>query len=227
MLAARTKASRRRGSAVIETAAVMIVFILILFGVVEYCRYIFLRQLVDNAAREGGRYAVVHSYDDTVEADTKAQILTKMNGMDKVVKNFTIQIYHADSSGARVTGYDATATNNYATFSDATGTYVKDKTGVAMYTAKDATGTYLLDGTTKVYVTIDSNSNTVTGKDATFAALVSKKGIQNVDPMGNAKFGEYIGVEISCEYDPITPSLLRLGSTMKIRAKALMYSEAN
>ena len=51
--------------------------------------------------------------------------------------------------------------------------------------------------------------------------------IQGVDPPGNAAFAQYIAVEITCDYDPITPVLLRLNQTVQIHVKSLMYSEAN
>src|SRR5258705_463777 len=113
MIIQHRRLARRTGAALVETAAVVAVFCMILFGVVEFCRFFFMRQLIDNAAREGARYAVVHT---------------------------------ADAS---------------------------------------------------------------------------------VDPVGNAAFGQYIGVELTCDYDPITPTLLRLNQTVQIHVKSLMYSEAN
>ena len=221
--------TQRRAAAVVETAAVMIVFLILLFGVLEYCRFFFMRELISNAAREGARYAVVHTYDGAVETSTRGQVLHRMQGLDGKVKNFTIQIYHADTNGNRITTYDASATSNYAYFSDAGGSYLMDNNNSKIYTSKDSSGSYVLDGGgQKVYLNLDSNSSTVTGVNpSAFSAYTSSKKIQNVDSIGNAKFGEYIGVEISCDYDPITPAILRLGNTIKIRSKVLMYSEAN
>ncbi len=229
--AGRRNRLARSAAALVETAAVVSVFCMLLFGVVEFCRFIFMRQLIDNAAREGARYAVCHSYDATVDTDTQNVVLGKMNGMDQKVRNFTINLYHADSSGNRVTAYDSTGGSQIATFSDATGTYLQTQGGTKLYTAKDATGTYVQDpsnGNAKVYVNVNSNTNTVTGvSSGTFNTFVNSNQIQGVDDIANTAFGQYIAVDITCNYDPITPALLRLNQTVQIRTKILMYSEAN
>ncbi|HYV36188.1 MAG TPA: TadE/TadG family type IV pilus assembly protein [Gemmataceae bacterium] len=220
---------QRRAAAVVETAAVLIVFILLLFGVLEYCRYFFMRQLVDNAAREGARYAVVHTNDATVDADTRTQILNRMNGMDQKMISFTIQTYHADASGNRVTVYDSTATSGFAYATDGTGNYLLDGTGTKIYTSSDATGPYVLNSVSqKVYLNMNSTTKTVTGVNAgLFNSYVSAKQIQSVDGISNAAFGQCCVVEITSTYSPITPSFLRLGQTLTIHSKVMMYSEAN
>ncbi len=89
----------RRATAVVELAAVITVFLLILFGIIEYARFIFVRQMMINASQEGARYAVVHTLDSTVETDTKGRVLQKMAGVDKNVKNFSVELYQADNYG--------------------------------------------------------------------------------------------------------------------------------
>jgi Flp pilus assembly protein TadG len=84
---------------VVETAAVVVVFLLFLFGIMEYCRIIFVRQLIENASREGARYAVVNSGDPNLLANTQATVARVMAGMDKKVNNFTTSVYMSDSSG--------------------------------------------------------------------------------------------------------------------------------
>jgi Flp pilus assembly protein TadG len=96
----RTRRSRRRSGALsVETAVVLTVFLLFLFGILEYCRFTFVRQVVQNAAREGARYAVVNTYDTNLDADTKAVVTARMSGQDQKVKNFAIQVYQADAAG--------------------------------------------------------------------------------------------------------------------------------
>jgi hypothetical protein len=152
-----------------------------------------------------------------------------MNGMDQKVRNFTIQLYHADANGNRITLYDAAANTDYAYNTDGTGTYLLDNTNKKIYTSQDSTGPYVLNSSSqKVYLNLDQFTGTATGVNPSlFSAYVSSKKIQNVDSILNAAFGEYIAVEITCDYDPITPTLLRLGNTAKIRSKILMCSEAN
>lgn len=65
-LRART---RRRGQAMVEFAIVLPVFVLLLFGIIEGGRFIFYYEVLNNATREGARYAIVHGsnalYDKT------------------------------------------------------------------------------------------------------------------------------------------------------------------
>jgi Flp pilus assembly protein TadG len=141
--------SGREGATVVELAAVMIVFFLLLFGILEYGRYIFLRQLVTNAARDGARFAVVNTLASTMEADTKARVKTLMGGQDTKVKNYDCQVYAADPTGKKIG--DASA----------------------------------------------------------------------------AKFGEYVAVEVSCEFNPVLPSFIFMNKKLTVQTKALMYCEAN
>ena len=62
MLLRQTHRTRgRRGSAIVEASLSLTVFCLLLFGVFEYCRYLFVLHTADLAAREGVRYASVNS----------------------------------------------------------------------------------------------------------------------------------------------------------------------
>lgn len=51
---------RVRGQAMVEFALVAPVFFLLLFGTIEGGRFILYYQALNNAAREGARYAIVH-----------------------------------------------------------------------------------------------------------------------------------------------------------------------
>jgi Flp pilus assembly protein TadG len=51
---------RRRGQALVEFAIVAPIFFLILFGIIDFGRYVYYVQILNNAAREGTRYAIVH-----------------------------------------------------------------------------------------------------------------------------------------------------------------------
>jgi Flp pilus assembly protein TadG len=86
---------RRRGATVIEFAVVAVVLFPLLFSLLEYCRYVFVRQLLENAAREGARYAVVHTYDNTT-AQIQAIVVARMAGQENNVSGFTIQVYRSD-----------------------------------------------------------------------------------------------------------------------------------
>jgi Flp pilus assembly protein TadG len=46
--------------ALVEFALVAPIFFLILFGIIDFGRYVYYTQILNNAAREGARYAIVH-----------------------------------------------------------------------------------------------------------------------------------------------------------------------
>jgi hypothetical protein len=53
---------RRRGQALAEFALVIPFFLLLVFGIIEGGRFIFYYEMLNNATREGARYAIVHGY---------------------------------------------------------------------------------------------------------------------------------------------------------------------
>lgn len=51
---------RTRGQALAEFALVAPIFFLVLFSIIDFGRYVYYVQILNNAAREGARYAIVH-----------------------------------------------------------------------------------------------------------------------------------------------------------------------
>lgn len=94
--------TRRSGTTVVELAFVTIIFFMVVFGIWEYGRMIFVRQMVVNAAREGARYAVVNTTDTTIDADTQAFVKQKMSGLDQKTTYYKCQIYLADDTGTNI-----------------------------------------------------------------------------------------------------------------------------
>ena len=94
--------SNRSGAYLVELALVVSIFFLFLFGILEYSRLIFVRQVVFNAVREGARYAVVNVTDSTVVADTQAFVKTKMCGLDAQTSYYNCQVYLSDASGNNI-----------------------------------------------------------------------------------------------------------------------------
>jgi TadE-like protein len=92
----------RTGATAVETAAVVSVFLLLLFGILEYCRLIYVQQVVQNAAREGARYAIVNSYDPNLVVNTQAKVKTYMGGLDKSLQSYTCLVYAADLAGNNI-----------------------------------------------------------------------------------------------------------------------------
>jgi len=56
----RSASRRSRGQALVEFAFVAPIFFLLLFGIIDFGRYVYYVQILNNAAREGARYAIVH-----------------------------------------------------------------------------------------------------------------------------------------------------------------------
>jgi Flp pilus assembly protein TadG len=54
------RSDRTRGQALVEFALVAPLFFLLLFAIIDFGRYVYYVQILNNAAREGARYAIVH-----------------------------------------------------------------------------------------------------------------------------------------------------------------------
>lgn len=104
---------RRRGVAVVESAAVMSVFLLLLFGMFEYCRFLLVLHVTNNATREGARYAVVNvdkppdfDYVDFTDAsgrqfdNIQKYTTARMGGIHtRNIEGFRVACYAIDSTG--------------------------------------------------------------------------------------------------------------------------------
>lgn len=64
----------QRGTTIVETALVMIALLVVLFGIMDFGRAMYTYHLVNNAARIGARFAIVHggncTHSVTGSADT-------------------------------------------------------------------------------------------------------------------------------------------------------------
>src|SRR2546423_4106633 len=61
---------RSRGAATVEMALVLPIVLIFMFGIFEYGRYFMTLQLLNNAAREGARYAIAHLQPVTIGSTT-------------------------------------------------------------------------------------------------------------------------------------------------------------
>jgi Flp pilus assembly protein TadG len=82
--AASSRARRSsRGQTLVEFALVAPMFFLVLFSIVEGARFIFYYEMLNNATRDGARYAIVHgenSFDPTGPPNdpTGADVITRV-----------------------------------------------------------------------------------------------------------------------------------------------------
>jgi hypothetical protein len=91
---------------VVETALVLSTTLLVLFGIYEYCRFIFLIQVCENAAREGARFAVPRTADGTTLADVQNFVRNKLGGREaELGPGYTIEVMNVDpNTGLQVPG---------------------------------------------------------------------------------------------------------------------------
>ncbi|NLG50922.1 MAG: pilus assembly protein [Chloroflexi bacterium] len=70
-----------RGATLVEYALVLLVFLTLVFGIMEFGRVIFLYSALTNAAREGARYGIVPPH-NAAAAAARAQEYARDAGLD-------------------------------------------------------------------------------------------------------------------------------------------------
>jgi hypothetical protein len=81
---------------------------MLLFGIFEYCRFMFVLHVTNNAAREGARYASVNATAPTSQAATLqtaiiAYTKQKMSGVDANISGYQAAVYAVDPTGLTLT----------------------------------------------------------------------------------------------------------------------------
>ena len=102
----------RRGMTVVESALVLAVFCLLLFGVFEYCRFLYVLHLANNAARDGARYATVNldkptnfdsaDYTDstgTTFVSVQKYTTARLGGADRQLAGYQVAAFAVDPAG--------------------------------------------------------------------------------------------------------------------------------
>jgi Flp pilus assembly protein TadG len=90
----------RSGATLVETAVVIGIALIFMFAIFEYGRYVMFRQILENAAREGARQAVVNTSTQTT-ADIQATVTRYLSG--QTLTGLSIQVYKADiNTGANL-----------------------------------------------------------------------------------------------------------------------------
>ena len=117
----RRHSEQRRGAVTVEMGLVSILLFMMLFGILEYCRLLYVMHLANNAVRDAVRFAAVHTGGPTMPSDpntinaaelinltTTGQIGsevigTGMSGMTLNIQNYTVQIFTVDPVGLEPT----------------------------------------------------------------------------------------------------------------------------
>jgi len=113
----RAKESGRGGATTVETAMVIFLFLLLMFSIFEYGRMVMLQHLMINGAREGCRYAVVHSTDTTIVADVQNTVRRHMGDQYTQFPDLLIETFPSQTPSA---ANDTAAINNLQPDDDVT-----------------------------------------------------------------------------------------------------------
>ena len=105
--------ARRRGATLVEVALLLGIFLLFLFGIFEYGRYLMVLHVATNAARDGARYASVNVARDG-NFDTAGAPLNdslgdplvaieeytrrRMGGLDGMLAGFDVAVFPCDNA---------------------------------------------------------------------------------------------------------------------------------
>lgn len=97
MLPCHSTRHRRRGVSAVEVAIVLPIVLLLILGVFEYCRLLMVLNVVQNATRDGARFATGQKSDPTVDtAAVKAQVLNFLAGLDGQLAGYNCDVFCAD-----------------------------------------------------------------------------------------------------------------------------------
>lgn len=94
----RNRKSARAGAVTVETAFVLIIAFMFVFGVIEYARLLWFYNTAYAAAREGARYASVRTGDGTTTATVKARVDTVMGGAQNQLTGYAVNVSNYNPS---------------------------------------------------------------------------------------------------------------------------------
>ncbi len=133
----RRRRRLRSGATLVETALVLSILLLFLFGIFEYSRYLLVNQMLANAARDGARYASTNvdksntflTTDEAGKTCIRDYVIQECKGADKWVEGFTVDAFPCDNSDVNgsyanppqlkpKTGWPTTVAWNEASFTD-------------------------------------------------------------------------------------------------------------
>ena len=192
---------RRRGTTVVEVALLMSIFLLFLFGLLEYARYMFTLHVTTNAARDAARYASVR-----VNANP-ALTATAVTTNDPLFASTSIY-------STNYKAYDVPDITDYLKsrmgprYGTGPYTYYADQLITGMKVRVFPCHIYDVADTVGLY---DDPP-------------VVKPKYKNTG-WNNAGFSERIAVRVTGTYVPILPSFLWMGNTATIEVDTVMGSE--
>jgi Flp pilus assembly protein TadG len=94
----RPSTDPRTGAAAVETALVLPLFFLIVFGVIEFGRAFMVAQLLTNAAREGARTAITAGSTNASVIDKVKTLVNDYTGVATSKVNVTVSVNNSTSA---------------------------------------------------------------------------------------------------------------------------------
>ncbi len=89
----RYQSRRRRGGTLLETGVVILMTLMIVLGVFEYGRLLMVGNVLDNAAREGCRFALANNTDTNISSEVQTLVTNYMGGQQTAaLSNFTVTV---------------------------------------------------------------------------------------------------------------------------------------
>jgi Flp pilus assembly protein TadG len=130
--------AKRTGATAVEFAFMAPFVFLILFGILEYCRYIMVRNVTENAVREGARYALART--DTLQtginqAGIETYIKDYINRSGSSVTGIVINVYRCNVYGQPTNSLNVVQATS-------TGAAAFDQTRFADYICIELTGAF-------------------------------------------------------------------------------------
>ncbi len=92
MVIRKFRGDRRSGAQTLETAVVLIWVLMFILGVFEYGRLLMDWNVLNNAAREGCRYALANNTSTTISTDVTTLVTSYMGGENKNFTGFTVTV---------------------------------------------------------------------------------------------------------------------------------------
>jgi len=92
MIIGKVRRHRRRGATAVETAMVLLPLLTLLFGIFEYGRLLMDWNLLNNAAREGCRYALANNTNTAINTNVQGIVTNYMAGRDTSFTSFTVTV---------------------------------------------------------------------------------------------------------------------------------------
>jgi hypothetical protein len=201
MIPCRTRpAARRGGATVVEMAFLLGLFLMFLFGIFEYARYLFTANLATNAARDAARLAVVNMSDQSASftgtAITNDPTYPSAGGrpvftVPGIVDYCRTKMGGSDRALVQRTGTDSLPVPIYQVFPCDSTTLFLNPPIIRPKTQPDATASPPITTAT----------------------------------WNNARFTERVAVRIVGTYRPIAPGIIRLAPSRTFEVVAVMGSE--